>query len=235
MRKIYTAIAGTAFMIGSYAGYAQDDIVREFAKIQQAYKKSASLSFSIKYLYSTAQNPSEYKDSATGYFKIKGASSWGRLNDTEYVTNKEYQITIYPQNNLMMLDKADQEALQFLSLDSIFQTPDKFTFTSPAKGHVHVAFTLNPLYKSADIFYDPKTYLLQHMKYVMQPSEEFSEEEGVKTEGLVQIVFSNYSFDSFDEAIFSTKKYIVKKGKEYMPAQGYSGYSVYLASSKLLN
>lgn len=216
---------------------AQDNkekFLEEFTRIQQVYKGTDPLSFSIQYLYSTADDPTHYRDSIGGTFKLKGDNSWGTLGEAEYICNQDYRITLYKSTGSMLLDKRDDhEVLAFFKLDSLFANEKAFTLHSPKRGEVWMAFSDNSLCDSAHLSYDPDSYHLKKLVYQLKPRKEDGAEGNGK--GLVQIIFSDYSTAPFDESLFAAEKYVQKKGKEYKPTPAFANYNLYLASSKLLN
>lgn len=232
-QKLISVLFFSGTLLYGFLSSAQGSFANEILKIQKAYKKSTPLSFSVKYLYSTVEHPSVIKDSAEGRYRLMGSRSWGVLNDAEYITDENYSVIVYAQSNMIMLDKPEENLSQLFSIDSLLKMSDQFTVNAPVRGHFQLHLKDNELIKSVEFFYDKDNYLLQKITYVLHAQE--SEERKEKEEGFVQILFSSYSTAPLDESVFDTKKYFVKKGKEFVPTSSYEGYTIFLASSKLLN
>jgi len=57
---------------------------------------------------------------------------------------------------------------------------------------------------------------------------------GYQTEGLIEVLFSNYRHGQFTDALFDEGAFFTRRGKgDYQPTEQYKDYQIFLASSNL--
>jgi len=225
---------------------AQVNIPFESAKIQQAYKNPAYLSFNIKYTYAYETAPATILDSSTGSFKISGTYYWGSIDSTEFMQNSSYSVIAYKPGKLMNINNPTTmypQVANFSALDSLLgKSGYTSTLTnSGANKLITLTFTdPNNPYKNFKVYYDSTSNLVTQVFYTIR--EEFLAYEDNYNESssgssspyiIVKADYTNYQTTAFSNTIFMASNYFVITGGVYYPQAPYTGYEVFLAAPNL--
>lgn len=227
---------------------AQDSsqvLLDKLKAISTAYSNQKMLSFDIVYKYSLESAPDKYLDSLRGSFKIDSDEYWYVLDSTVTVQNKNHNIILYKEDNLIYLAKANPASV---SADVLMQNPmqllkakGKFTTQYTSGEHtneIHINFQDHADYKKFQFIVEKGSGRLLKIRQVVD-SRLLNDPSGIETSaspksfGIIDMEFSNYSNTPFDRSVFLSSKYIEYSEGKYNPSAGYSNYTVFQASPDL--
>lgn len=225
---------------------AQTNLVEESAKIQQAYKNAAYLSFDMLYTYAYETAPAVILDSSSGTFKLSGSNYWGTIDSTEFLQNSRYAVMVYMPGRLINVSVPRNVYGQVSGLAALDSMIGKKGYTSSAgmEGGMKVialAFTDpgNP-YKSFKVYYDAVSYVVRQITYTVKasyisPGEDDNELPGTNRGEyvIVKADYKNYRTDAFSDDIFNAGKYFAISDNTYRPVPPYLSYEVFIASPEL--
>src|SRR5690554_2897695 len=87
----------------------------EFSKILQSvlqgFNKENPLSFNIRFTFAYEDDESDIIDSLSGEFKIYKGNSWSNIDNTINIVNKQFSISIFPEDEIIYLIKLDTQSI----------------------------------------------------------------------------------------------------------------------------
>lgn len=228
---------------------AQDiKIEKEFSLIQSAYKKSEYLSYTVQYLYAKEKTPHNYIDTVNGKYRINRNRFWGVLDNVEFIQDDSLFISLYPEDKVIFLSSAAPDWMSINpNWDSIWKakkesvkvlTQQEGDFTK-----IEMLYTGDSATKKTELWYNTQSHMLQKIIYVIkQPygsASGYDESEAEQNEegefAVIEIRFSEYSNTEFDLSVLNANEYVKKNGKEYLPAEKYQDYKIFIGSPNLVN
>jgi hypothetical protein len=221
------------FLLLSFSSYSQDftKTMSEIEKIQAAYKGEGYLSYTMKYMYSKESAPTKFLDSLSGNFKTHDSSFYGKLGKIEFLQNAKYNLAVYNQDKILMINKpvkSENKLMPLADWDSVFVAFNMDTTTITDKGNTRTLefiFAPQANYKNFSIQYDVNTYLLKKLVFTMkQPPTDNGPGQTKQDGNIVTILFSGYNKTAFDTNIFSEAKYIVNQDGQLAATGGYGNY-----------
>ncbi len=233
--KFFQKMALTAILCCNFSGslWAQAQSLQStLQKIQDAYTRASYLRFVAKYTYATEQHPEIVLDSAVGTYQLTGKNYWSCIDSTETVVSEDLLIVAYHKQKQLYIDKPRSADVPSAlgALDSLFKHTSRYELKSEGDNKVILEFKEDALYQRATLEYDPKTFLIQKISYLLSPVSEENPDNS-----LVQIAFSKYDLTAFEKTSIRPENYLEKKKNGYEGIGRYKEYEVFIGSPKLLN
>jgi hypothetical protein len=245
MKKLYIQVL---LLIVAVSAHTQEITVKQFMqKAQQAYHQASRLSFQVQYRYANKNQPGNYIDSLSGAIMIDKNRVRSVIDDVETVTTANYTIRVMKDEKLIYLAKAMQSPLTdpVSLLDSALAHLNGIQagiVRNNKQVTLNLRFPPGQAYKNITMTMDESTGYFQKVVYELYTTDLVGQEQIDKPgqpapyqeEGIVEMIFSLYRQDAFDDSLFDEAQYFTKLGKgQYEPAEQYKDYQIFLASSGL--
>ena len=245
MKKIFfTAMVLVHVMNLVYAQERPDEEVKSaLRKLATGYQRATNLGFDVLYRYAAESEPSVYRDSLSGHFKLQGNRYWCELDNTESVGTPDFNIMLFKDDKLMYLSRRAPSAAnplnQLAMVDSFLLAGKKNMVCSMMHTRdqdiATIEFTEPVVYKRITWYIDKKSGFLQKMVSVVQAGQLYdaqvrSQIEDPATWAIVEAVYSNYRQQPFDETLFDSSRYFKKVANGYVTVAPYEDYTIFLGS-----
>lgn len=226
--------------------YGQADAAGEakqlLQQVTEKYRSATHLSFDVAYYYSANKTPATYLDSLQGHFKMNGNHYWFEVAGTESLYSDEYAVVLYKEDKLMYLTKPTANITNpvaslevFLKADTLYtcklvhqQQYDQLTIDFTGKGP----------YKRTEYIIDPKTGFIIRMVSLVRSELLYDPSatpaiDPANAYSIVEMRFTHYQENSFDDKALDVARYFKKVGKEYVTVAPYEAYKIFIGSPKL--
>ncbi len=228
---------------------AQDStgLIRSFMhQLQAKYRSAGYLGFHIKYLYANDGRVAAPVDSAMGEMEMHGNNCRMLLDNTETIVTDKYTIQVRPEEKIIILSGTHVTG----NMDPLGVIDSALAHTGgaqprlihqPGEDILAVTFPPGGQFTHVRIVVDARTGLLRRITYALQTAawvaEDMISRPGhpalYQPNGHIDIVFSQYRQDGFNEGLFNEENYFNKVGSRYEAAGRYKEYQIFLASSNL--
>ncbi|MBO9635727.1 MAG: hypothetical protein J7578_21665 [Chitinophagaceae bacterium] len=244
--KLFIRLALLCLLLCNYSfGQSSHPVAIQVMKqMMERYKAPGFISFEMNCKYSPEASPNEYLDSLKGAVKMSGNKYWYRMQESEFVYNGEYLITVFNGEKLIHLYKTpsskggqtggvvpvDNPVLY--QLDSLIRQKliDIELNDLNSMYIVSINFLSHPSYKKMIYTIDKKSKLLHKVVYIVRTAElmgaEFQASGNDGGFAIVQTIFDHHSTERFDEDIFSGDRFFQKKNDRFVVSPFYEGYRI---------
>jgi len=228
---------------------AQDStgLIKNFMlRLQAKYRNAGYLGFHIKYLYANDGRVAAPVDSVMGEMEMHGNECRMMLDNTETIVTDKYTIQVRPEEKIIILSGTHVTG----NMDPLGVIDSALAHTGgaqprlihqPGEDILSVTFPPGGQFTHVRIVVDARTGLLRHITYALQTATWVTEDmisrpdhpALYQPEGHIDIVFSQYRHDGFNEGLFNEGNYFNKVDGRYEAAGHYKEYQIFLASSNL--
>ncbi|MFB6455608.1 hypothetical protein ACE38W_10090 [Chitinophaga sp. Hz27] len=238
----YLLLLLALFLAGNVA--AQGDIEKAttlMQRVKHAYD-SVNMSFHLTYSYATADKPSVVTDSLSGDAHIFGGNSYMTLGNVILLKNKQYNITVFKDDKLIMLGKPSQLTQDAqLPADAIISALKNAGLTNcqlrNVKGKVTIQMDYSDFapYKSLEMTIDePSLRILSMSVKVKKPADpDAIAPPEADTYVIVKTVFTGFKNETGNSNAFDEKIFFTRNGETFKPSPAYADYQVFLASPNI--
>jgi len=228
------------------SGFSQtdqrQDAMKALKELANKYYTIPQLSFDITCRYAEENNPTNYLESIDGKFKMSGDKYWYKLDSTEMIGNKDITVMLFKEDQIVYLAKPSRQLQSnnpLAMLDSVFFNNPSLSFSiveSENERKIQVT-SANGTYKKVEYDIDKKTGLINKIISIVNAALLYDESIRTHVDGtsnaIVEVLLSNYQFQSFDTSVFDTSNYFRKEGQQYVTAPGYQTFKIFLGSPNL--
>ncbi|MDB5250686.1 MAG: hypothetical protein JWQ40_5080 [Segetibacter sp.] len=246
MRKVHIAIIAVFCLVNTVRGQANGKLIAEMKRLQETYSIGSTLSFDVKYVYATESKPEIYLDSMMGSMEINGNNYRIILNNTETIKNDRYIIHLFKDDKLIYLTKPNSGETgngPGALIDSVFRNISSLSYTIDSNKIVKrivLNFPTQSSFKTVVFTINKATGYIIKARYLVK-TEQLLETQNREKEAadqydeyaIVEASYSNYKKDYRSPYSFDEKTVFVKSGNEYVPAEKFKDYSIFLGSPNL--
>jgi hypothetical protein len=211
-------------------------------KVADKYRNAAHLSFDIAYYYAANKTPVVYLDSLQGHFKMNGSHYWFEVAGTESLYSDQYAMVLYKDDKLMYLTKPTASITNpVASLDDFLKADTLYTCSVTHEKQfdkLAIDFKARGAYKRTEYFIDTHTGFITRMvswvrsELLYDPSA-IPAIDQANAYSIVEMQFSHYQENSFDDKVLDTAQYFKKEGNEYVTVAPYETYKIFIGSPNL--
>ena len=219
--------------------------IHALRRLTTAYQQPAYLGFDVLYRYAEEARPQKYLDSLRGQYKVHGGQFWSMLDSQETVSNSQLVLTVYREDQLLILSKATAggpPASPLAMLDSflVSNSANSYSYNNtPTEEVVSVQLPAGSPCKKMTWYIDRKTGYLRRMESLMrsdqlyEPAAQPLVTDAASVYVVVETLYQNYQTGQFGDEVFDLGKYYRKEGNEYIAQAPFEGYKVFLSSTGL--
>jgi len=211
-------------------------------RLADKYRNAVHLSFDIAYYYAANKMPVTYLDSLQGHFKMNGNHYWFEVAGTESLYSDQYAVVLYKEDKLMYLTKpAANITNPVASLDDFLKADTLFTCSVTHEqdfDRLAIDFKGKSAYKRTEYYIDTHTGFITRMvslvrsELLYDPSATPAIDQA-NAYSIVEMQFSHYLENSFDDKALDSAQYFKKEGKEYVTVAPYDTYKIFIGSPNL--
>jgi hypothetical protein len=211
-------------------------------KLAERYRTAAHLSFDVAYYYSADKTPAAYLDSLEGHFKMNGNHYWYEVAGTESLYSDQYAVVLYKEDKVMYLAKpAASVANPVSTLDNFLKADTLYTCRlvhQQQYDQLTIDFIGKGPYKRTDYFIDPQTGFIIRMVSLVR-SELLYDPSALpaidkdNAYAVVEMRFSHYRENSFDDKALDVAQYFKKEGKGFITVAPYETYKIFIGTPNL--
>ena len=213
-------------------------------KLTMVYQSAPFLSFDIAYYYSGEERPGIYLDSLKGNFKMSGNRYWYLLDSTETMVDTASVVILYKEDKIMYLSKPSSQTKDvnpLALLDSFLLADHTIQYSLVSTGGqqvITIRFAGNGVYKEMDYYVDAASGLLVKSRALVKAEQLYDPEirsqvNAGNAYAVVETRFTHYRQNSFDAAVFNTRRYFKKEGSDFITTPSYSMYKIFLGKPGL--
>ena len=214
--KITNKLLTTFFLLTSFSTYAQQKsydtttikLFDDIETIQSVYESSDHISFRATY-YMEDVDSVTVRDTSVANYQVNGENFHLTIDSMESIQNGRYFITIYYDNNSLVIQKPTPLPKQVLGVnvkDSLFQkmVMTGMTFSdSSGFRKIYIQCNVNSPFVNYEILFDKTNYRVNTIKYSLR-----KELDSTSTKRVNMVMkFDNYATAGFDDSAFSTDSY----------------------------
>jgi hypothetical protein len=212
--------------------------------LNQKYYSSNQLAFQVSYRCRKNESSSAYIDSLRGEFKMSADKYWYKIDSIETIANNDTVLTLFREDQLMYLSKTSRQVRSnspLAMLDSLFFNNPDYVFQISEDADekmITVKSMAGQNFKDIEYHINKQSGFLNKIKTNVDASLLYDESVASKIDKasiyvVIEVLFSNYQSQSFDQSIFQSSNYFRHDGQQYTTVAPYQSYKIYLASPNL--
>lgn len=220
----------------SYKGIARNNPIdtsafylwREFMKLEAVFRDTTHLGFNAT-IYFTDVDTVTTADTMQMTYKLSNQKYNIEMDSTVIVQNDFYNLAIYNEQGMAVLTRPVTFGVNLFHVklaDPAFsQLHIERLHATDSAGYRKLSFefkTQSP-YTQYDILYDTSTYQISRIDYELK-KDPFA--PGSTTHYHIQVVCSGYQTGLFNDSVFSTSSYFIRKEGIYSLQAPYTGYEL---------
>jgi hypothetical protein len=204
----------------------------ELVKLRMVLTDTAHMSFDALFYFENVDSIT-VRDTMHMAYQINKNQYHIVVNDSlEVVQNIFYNLVLYHDRDMAILSKP-VNLVKYLFHANLLDGNFNRLFISGLKvsetgSFRKLSYQFKPgcPYEKYEIFYDPATYRINKIQYQMRKDPFSSTPATANDRYLVNIQFSNYQTGLFNDSVFSTDTYFVRRQGLFQMTTPYSGYEL---------
>lgn len=249
MKKIIFLLClniGFCVLIKAQENTSVEAVVGLLKQMRADYDNISNLSFDVSYTYAKQSTPDKILDSLSGRMQVSNKQYHWNISNTEMIANSKYVIMLFKEDKLMYITRPGSQNINFDPLSrldsSLFLLKGLQCSLENKKDITTVTlnFPDSSAYKQIKMTINRKNGFLSNTKFIIRPGavrsfEDFDSMDNTGDEGynVIEARYYNYNQDSISAAIFNSENYFNRSGTEFVAANSYSDYKIFIGSPNL--
>jgi hypothetical protein len=223
---LFIIIASSQKGIAGFNPIDTSNLWREMLKLEAVFRDTTHLAFNAT-LYFTDVDTATVRDTLQTTYKLSKQKYRIEMDSTVIIQNEFYHLTVYNEQDLAVLARPIQFGVNLFQAKltdpdfSQFQIERLHATDSAGYRKLSFEFKAGSPYTQYEVLYDTSNYHINRVEYDIKKNPFNS---GSTDHFHVLVICSGYQTGTFNDTVFSTNSYFIRKEGVYNLQAPYTSY-----------